>query len=97
MKTARKFVIVLAVLSLWIAGANADDGESRQGRGRHHGPPPEAFTACEGKAAGDTAQFTGRRGETVTGTCEQEGERLVLRPDFMKNRSKGGPNGHREE
>ena len=32
--------------------ANAE-GE-RSGKGDHHrGPPPEAFTACEGKAAGD--------------------------------------------
>ena len=45
------------------------------------GPPPEAYTACEGKSAGDTAEFAGPFGDTVTGTCEQEGDRLVLRPD----------------
>lgn len=153
MKTARNCVIILVALSLWIANVNADDGESRRGRGRHHGPPPEAFAACEGKAvgdaaqfvapngetvtgtcepaddrlalrpdhppersrgrrhspppeayaacegksAGDTAQFSGRHGETVTGTCQQEGDRLVLRPDFMKHRLKAGPNGRSDE
>lgn len=32
--------------------------------GRRHGPPPEAYTACEGKSAGDTAQL-------VAGTARQ--------------------------
>jgi len=45
------------------------------------GPPPEAYTACEGKSAGDTAEFENPFGDTVTGTCEVEGDRLVLRPD----------------
>jgi hypothetical protein len=65
--------------------------------GRRHGPPPEAYTACEGKNAGDPAQLTGRHGETVTGTCEQEKDRLVLRPDFLKNRALTGPEGLDEE
>ena len=53
------------------------------------GPPPEAFRACEGKSAGDEAQFIDLRGETVTGKCEQEGDQLVLRPDHPKARSGG--------
>ena len=48
------------------------------------GPPPEAYSACEGKSAGNEAQFVGPRGEMVTGTCEKEGDRLVLRPDHSK-------------
>jgi hypothetical protein len=50
-------------------------------RARHQGPPPEAYTACDDKNAGDSAQFTSPRGETVEGTCEEENGKLVLRPD----------------
>jgi hypothetical protein len=39
------------------------------GRGRRRGPPPEAIAACNGKASGAACTFTGRRGETLTGTC----------------------------
>jgi heavy metal sensor kinase len=46
------------------------------------GPPPEAYRACAGKSAGNVAQFTDSRGETVMGTCEKEENGvLVLRPD----------------
>ena len=54
--------------------------------GRRHGPPPETYEACEGKSVGDEAEFVNRRGETVTGTCEQRGERLILLPDNFKGR-----------
>ena len=50
-----------------------------QGGGRP-GPPPEAYSACEGKSQGDEAEFTGRNGETVSGVCEFEGDSLVLKP-----------------
>jgi len=51
---------------------------------RHHGPPPEAYEACEGKIVGSPGQFTDRRGNIVKGICEKEGERLLLRPDWLK-------------
>ncbi len=60
-------------------------GESSRGK-RRHGPPPEAYTACEDLSAGDAAEFTSRRGDTVTGVCESEGDRLVLRPDHPGER-----------
>ena len=50
-------------------------------RNRHQGPPPEAYTACDDKNVGDSAQFASPRGETVEGTCEEENGKLVLRPD----------------
>lgn len=50
-------------------------------RGTHKGPPPEAYTACDQKSAGDRGQFISSRGEPIAGTCEYEGNRLVLRPD----------------
>ncbi|MCP4709538.1 MAG: hypothetical protein GY869_13000 [Planctomycetes bacterium] len=66
-------------------------GSSNGGR---HGPPPEAYTACEGKSAGDGAQFVSPRGDTVSGTCERESDResdwLVLRPDRPKGCAKHG-------
>ena len=62
-----------------------DNFKGRSG-GRHHGPPPEAYETCEGKSVGDEAEFVNPRGETVTGTCEEEGEQLVLRPDNPKGR-----------
>jgi hypothetical protein len=56
----------------------------------HHGPPPEAYTACEGKSEGDTASFESPRGDTITGTCAQEknGSQLVLRPDNPPDRDR---------
>jgi two-component system sensor histidine kinase CpxA len=53
------------------------------------GPPPRAYSACEGKSAGDEAQFISPRGETVTGICEQEGDQLVLRPNHSRADSDG--------
>ena len=53
------------------------------------GPPPEAYEACEGKSPGDEAAFITPRGETIRGTCEEEGDRLVLRPDKPKGCSVG--------
>lgn len=68
---------VFTLLNLYVNIASAQEG----GRGQHNGPPPEAFTACEGKSAGDTAEFVSPRGDTVTGTCVAEKDSLVLRPD----------------
>ena len=33
------------------------------------GPPPEAVQACSGLAAGTACSFTGRRGDTIAGSC----------------------------
>lgn len=69
--------------------ANSSSNQSSERRG----PPPEAFTACDGKNAGDTSQFENKRGEILTGTCEEaRGQRsrenskgLVLRPNKQKS------------
>ncbi len=50
-------------------------------KGKRRSPPPEAYTACEGKSAGDEAQFEDRRGETLTGNCEENNGKLVVRPE----------------
>jgi len=65
-------------------------GSGRQEGGRPT-PPAEAYKACEGKTAGSPAQFTDQRGTVVKGTCEKEGDRLFLRPDWFKQNAEGGP------
>jgi hypothetical protein len=42
--------------------------------------PPEAITACSGKAAGDTVSFTLRDGHQVSGKCQLENGVLAARP-----------------
>lgn len=59
--------------------------------GGHHGPPAEAFEVCEGKSAGDAADLTTPRGDTLTGTCQDMDGRLVLRPDNMPDKRQGPP------
>ncbi|RWX47853.1 hypothetical protein VT98_11963 [Candidatus Electrothrix communis] len=43
--------------------------------------PPAAYQKCVGKRLGDAAQVTIPTGETVSGTCQSDGDRLYLRPD----------------
>ena len=81
MKLTKKNTII-ALLGIFIASGSLVNGAfAQQQRGGHQGPPPEAYTVCEGKSEGDTAEFESPRGDTVAGTCEMEGDRLVLRPD----------------
>jgi len=81
MKMVKKIIMVMGLLGIYVAVASGSDSETRRSRGGHQGPPPEAYTACECKEAGDTAQFESPHGDIVTGICEEEGDRLVLRPD----------------
>ena len=50
---------------------------------------PEAFEVFEGKNVGDTAELTGPNGDTITGTCGQEGDKLVLRPYSLEGMAGG--------
>ena len=70
--------IILSSLVLFFTSHLALANDNQQGR---QGPPPEATTACEGKSEGDSAEFEGRNGEAVTGTCESRHGTLILRPD----------------
>ena len=72
--------------------ALGEESSSQQKGRRRQGPPPEAYSACEGKNAGDVAELVSRRGDTVTGTCEQQGDRLVLRPDRLRQDPDAGAN-----
>lgn len=85
-KPSRSTLIAAGALvtSLFAAWASfAADGPPS---GRPPGPPPEAVAACSGKSAGTQVSFTGRRGETVSGTCELVNGVLAARPA-------GGPPG----
>lgn len=93
MNCSKTIISIMVFLSLGATHAFGDDNVQHNNHRRHHGPPPEAYAACEGKSAGDEAQFVSPHGETVAGTCEQEGDRLFLRPDNPKGRSGGHRHG----
>lgn len=91
MHTIKKSFIACTVLTVFLALSSYENQAFARGKGeRRHSPPPEAYTACEGKSAGDTAEFESPRGDTVTGTCEADGDRLVLRPDHPPRHRKPG-------
>ena len=81
-KRTKPTIAIIALLTIVPATSYAAGHKRPQ-----HGPPPEAYTVCEGKIAGDAAQFESPHGETIMGTCEQEGDRLVLRPTRSKRNS----------
>lgn len=59
------------------------------GSGERRGPPPEAYEACADLAAGDSCEMTGRRGDTMQGSCivpKEDEDSLVCAPE-------GGPGG----
>ncbi|CAK8723846.1 hypothetical protein KKHLCK_13330 [Candidatus Electrothrix laxa] len=57
-------------------------------------PPPQAYTACEGKQPEEKTSFTGQQGKTISGVCEeQEDGRLFLRPENL-GKGKGNGNGN---
>ena len=90
MNIIKKASMVIALAGILIGVVTfGNEASSQETRRKRHGPPPEAYTACEGKNAGDTAEFVSPRGDTVTGTCEQRGDRLVLRPDNPGNNYAG--------
>ncbi len=89
MKYIQKTAIAISMAGLLVAvNTISDEAIARERGRRHQGPPPEAYTACEGKSVGDSAEFESPRGDTITGTCVQDGERLVLRPDHHPRRGK---------
>ena len=69
MKHSLQLVACIAIMTI-TAYANGqpppNDGQER------HGPPPEAFSACEGKSTGDACTVSTPRGE-LSGTCQMPG------------------------
>jgi len=79
-----KHWMLCAALAACAAGASAQNGprpDGQRGEGPPPGPPPEAIAACKGKAEGAKAEFKGRRGETVKGTCKKLREVLAVLPE----------------
>lgn len=88
MKLTQWTLSVLAV-SLFMGSAIAQDKGSAtppkaQEAGGHE-PPPQAYTDCVGKKAGETIQHTTREGK-VAASCEESPKGLVARP-----KRPGGP------
>jgi len=77
----RKPIVVWALLIVGFVLVLHREASPQDAGRKGQGPPPEAYVACEGKSAGAKAELTGPQGETITGICEQEGDRMVLRPD----------------
>jgi hypothetical protein len=94
MNITKKVSVIITLMGILITASafGYDDASHERSEGGHQGPPPEAYCACEDKNAGDTAEFVSPRGDTVTGTCEEErdGDRLVLRPDNPPEENSGG-------
>ena len=94
MKTLTMTLCLLCLFAINVLGQDSN-------RGGRDGAPQEAFSACEGKSAGDAAEFENSQGETVEGICEEQGNRLILKPtNFVKkqgmdrsSRSMDRPNG----
>lgn len=74
-------MIMITLLSVVAACAS---GNRSGGPGGQQGPPPEAIEACEGKQEGDAVSFSGRRGESVSATCQTVNDQLVAVPEGHK-------------
>jgi len=86
-KSKTKVIICLLVMVSLVPVVSWASGNDGKGK-RRNDPPPEAFEVCEGKAAGDSVEFTGRRGETLTATCEEQNDQLVAVPEGRGERKK---------
>ncbi len=51
------------------ADERQESSPRENGKAEKSGPPPEALAACRGQSAGAACRFTGRRGETLNGSC----------------------------
>lgn len=81
-------VALLACLAAPLAMA-ADEAPKHEGH--HMEPPAAAFTACEGKQAGDKGSFTGPDGKAMSGVCHDMKGKLALMPE--RAGGKGVPDG----
>ena len=81
------------IFTVWFAVATmvlATESGARPDRGGPHGPPPEAIESSANLTEGDACSFTGRRNDTVEGTCivlTSGDEELACAPE-------GGPPDH---
>jgi len=85
--TSLSFGLLLGLSGMPAIGQDMSSGNpppppdgSSAGGGRPRQPPAEAFTACNGKSAGDSVTITTADGRSLTGTCVKFGDRLAARP-----------------
>ena len=78
------FALSLPLLAAADASTSPQSGPPHGGP---HAPPPEAVAACNGLSAAAACSFSGRNGETLTGTCaappadKAQASTLACRPD----------------
>ena len=51
-----------------------------------NGPPEQAIAACSGMSSGDSCEFEGRGGNTVSGSCHNSPHGVACRPANMRGR-----------
>ena len=90
MKTKMMILALILSLSAWVAMAQSQQQQDEQQGGKE--PPPQAYTDCQGRKAGDTVQHTTRDGK-VSATCESTPQGLVARP----NQSRGNEPDNRQQ
>lgn len=88
-RTGMKKMVCMVVLASVVPITSWGYGSDRDGD-RPKGPPAEAIEACEGQEVGDGVEFTGRRGETLTATCQERRGQLVAVPEGMQERKRQG-------
>jgi len=93
MKTKMMILVLIISLSAWVAMVHSQQQRDEQ-EGRKE-PPPQAYTDCQGRNAGDTVQHTTRDGK-VAATCESTPQGLVARPSQLRgnepdNRQQASP------
>jgi len=75
-----KKTVGLAALILLLPTMAMAYGGQGKGRGQY-GPPQAAIDACDGKNTGDTVEFSNRRNESISGTCQEENGLLIAMPE----------------
>lgn len=80
--------------TLGVAASASSFGEAPPGRHRGDGPPAEALEACTDIDVGEACSFTGRRGDSLSGTCTatpDDSGQVACRPDDWPGRDRRGP------
>ena len=94
MKTIKTVMLLCATSTIIFSSqgycTEIDQTKTQKTHTQRQGPPPEAYTACQDKNAGDVAQYVNPKGKTISGTCKQKGDRLVLQPDSQPTKKHNG-------
>ena len=76
----KEMMVLVLVVFMYGSVAMAQSPQSQSAPQGVHEPPPQAYTDCQGKKAGDTVQHTTREGK-VAATCVDSPKGLVARPN----------------